>query len=154
MNCKECFTLSTQMPCVKRPFKHCNPRSVEKKHYTNAQKTWALDFFAPYYELHTTRRQTRSPFKDAFRMLEPEFLKVWDESLAYRTFYDWHCNEKMVRFTQEKIKNNDQWEVRHEEQLVKRQEYQRKLRNAHQQKEILTLYGQEFPVKSLWEFCA
>ena len=87
-------------------------------------------------------------------MLEPEFLKVWDESLAYRTFYDWHCNEKMVRFTQEKIKNNDQWEVRHEEQLVKRQEYQRKLRNAHQQKEILTLYGQEFPVKSLWEFCA
>jgi hypothetical protein len=58
------------MPCVQRPFKHCNPRSVEKKHYTNAQKTWALDFFAPYYNLHKTRRKTRSPFKDAFRVPE------------------------------------------------------------------------------------
>jgi len=142
------------MPCVKRPFKHRSPHSTEKKNYTNAQKTWALDFFAPYFNLHKTRRKTRSPFKDAFNVLEPEFERVWDEPLAYRTFYDWHCNERMVRFTQEKIRNNDQWEVRHEEQLVKRQEEQRRVRDALQEKEIQSLYGAEFLVQSLWEIQA
>jgi len=113
---------------------------IGKKQYTNAQKVWALDFFAPYYYDICVKRKTRSPFRDAFMILKEQFERRWDETIQYRTFYDWHYNEPVVRSVQRLIADGDRSETQHEQMLMIRQNEQR----------IAILRMQDEMADSLW----
>ena len=113
---------------------------IGKKKYTNAQKVWALDLFAPHYAELREERKTRSPFRDAFMLVKEPFEAKWGDTIEYRTFYDWHYNEAAVRLVGQKIADGDRREVDHERMLETRQNEDR----------VAVLRMQDALVHSLW----
>ena len=73
-------------------------------------------------------------------ILKEQFERRWDETIQYRTFYDWHYNEPVVRSVQRLIADEDRSETQHEQMLMIRQNEQR----------IAILRMQDELVYSLW----